>query len=42
MQNSQGSVMNALYRIADGAAEAMEFTVTASTRHLGTPCGTCP
>ena len=28
MQNSQGSVMNALYRIADGAAEAMEFTVT--------------
>ena len=37
MQNSQGSVMNALYRIADGAAEAMEFTVTASTRHLGTP-----
>ena len=37
MENSQGSVMNALYRIADGAAEAMEFTVTASTRHLGTP-----
>lgn len=37
IQNSQGSVMNALYRIADGAAEAMEFTVTASTRHLGTP-----
>ena len=37
LTNSQGSVMNALYRIADGAAEAMEFTVTASTRHLGTP-----
>jgi len=37
MQNSQGSVMNALYRIADGAAEAMEFTVTKSTRMLGVP-----
>lgn len=37
MQNSQGSVMNALYRIADGAAEAMEFTVSTSTRHLGVP-----
>ncbi len=37
MQNSKGSVMNTLYRIADGSAEAMEFTVTASTRHLGTP-----
>ena len=37
MQNSQGSVMNALYRIADGAAEAMEFTVSASTRGLGVP-----
>lgn len=37
MQNSQGSVMNALYRIADGAAEAMEFVVTKSTRQLGIP-----
>jgi trk system potassium uptake protein TrkA len=37
MQNSQGNVMNALHRIADGAAEAMEFTVTSSTRHLGVP-----
>lgn len=31
MENSQGSVMNSLYRIADGAAEAMEFTVSPST-----------
>lgn len=37
MQNSQGSVMNALYRIANGAAEAMEFTVSPATRHLNTP-----
>ena len=37
MQNSQGSVMNALYRIADGAAEAMEFTVSSATRNLGQP-----
>ena len=37
MQNSQGSVMNSLHRIADGAAEAMEFTVGPNTRHLGTP-----
>ena len=37
MQNSQGSVMNALYRIANGAAEAMEFTVSPSTRYLNTP-----
>lgn len=36
MQNSQGSVMNSLHRIADGAAEAMEFTVSPSTRCLGT------
>ena len=35
MQNSQGNVMNSLHRIADGAAEAMEFTVSPSTRHLG-------
>lgn len=37
MQNSQGSVMNALYRIANGAAEAMEFTVSPTTRYLNTP-----
>lgn len=37
MQNSQGSVMNALYRIADGAAEAMEFTVRDTTRYLNVP-----
>lgn len=37
MQASQGSVMNALYRIADGAAEAMEFLVTKSARNLGVP-----
>jgi len=35
MQNSQGSVMNSLHRIADGKAEAMEFTVSATTRYLG-------
>lgn len=37
MQNSQGSVMNTLYRIADGKTEAMEFTVDPSTRHLNVP-----
>jgi len=37
MQNSQGSVMNSLHRIADGGAEAMEFTVGANTRNLGIP-----
>lgn len=36
-QNSQGSVMNTLYRIADGKTEAMEFTVGPSTRHLNVP-----
>ena len=35
LTNSQGSVMNALYRIADGGAEAMEFTVSPNTRNLG-------
>ena len=34
LTNSQGSVMNALYRIADGGAEAMEFTVSPNTRNL--------
>ena len=37
MQNSKGSVMTSLYRIADGHAEVMEFIVGPSTRHLGTP-----
>ena len=37
MQNSQGSVMNAFYRIADGSAEAMEFTVRDTTRNLKVP-----
>jgi trk system potassium uptake protein TrkA len=37
MQNSQGSVMNSLHRIADGQAEAMEFTVSPGTRFLGIP-----
>ena len=29
--------MNSLHRIADGGAEAMEFTVGPGTRHLGVP-----
>ena len=29
--------MTALYKIADGHAEAMEFIVSPSTRHLNTP-----
>ena len=37
MQNSQGSVMNSLHRIANGDAEAMEFKVTSSTRNTGIP-----
>ena len=37
LQNSKGSVMNSLHRIADGNAEAMDFTVGPSTRHLGVP-----
>ena len=37
MENSKGSVMTALYRIAEGKVEAMEFVVNATTRHLGTP-----
>ena len=35
MQNSKGSVMNALYKIADGHAEAMEFIANETTRHQG-------
>lgn len=37
MENSKGSVMTALYKIAGGKAEAMEFVVNRTTRHLGTP-----
>lgn len=37
MQNSKGSVMNALYKIAGGHAEAMEFEVNKTTRNLDTP-----
>ena len=37
MQNSKGSVMNALYIIAGGHAEAMEFVVAERTRGLGVP-----
>ena len=35
IQNSKGSVMSAFYKIADGHAEAMEFTAGPTTRHLG-------
>lgn len=37
IQNSKGSVMNALYKIAEGHAEAMEFVVGPSTHYLGVP-----
>ena len=37
MQNSKGSVMNALYKIADGHAEAMEFVANETTRYQGVP-----
>lgn len=37
LQNSRGSVMTALYRIADGKAEAMEFTAGANTQNSGIP-----
>ena len=37
MQNSKGSVMNALYKIADGRTEAMEFVANETTRHQGVP-----
>lgn len=42
MQNSQGSVMNSLHRIAGGKAEAMEFTVAPNTRNLGVPLKDLP
>lgn len=37
LQNSKGNVMNALYRIAGGKAEAMDFLVTPDTRNLHIP-----
>ena len=37
MQNSQGSVMHALYRIANDQAEATEFSVSKNTQSLGVP-----
>ena len=37
MQNSQGSVMNSLHQIAEGEAEAIEFTATKSTKNMGKP-----
>ena len=37
LQNSKGETMTALYRIAGGQAEAMEFRVRADNRHLGVP-----
>ena len=37
MQNSMGTAMSSLYRIAGGQAEAMEFQANASTRNLGVP-----
>ena len=37
IQNTKGTVMTALYRIAEGGAEAMEFQVSSSTKNLGIP-----
>lgn len=37
LQNSKGTVMSALYRIAGGKAEAMEFLASAATRNLNIP-----
>lgn len=37
MLNSHGSQMLSLYKIAGGEAEAMEFVVSRSPKHLGTP-----
>ncbi len=37
IKNSKGNAMTALYRIAGGQAEAMEFQVTPATLHLGVP-----
>ncbi|MCI7472344.1 MAG: Trk system potassium transporter TrkA [Clostridiales bacterium] len=37
MQNSKGSVMNALYKICDGHAEALEFIANETTKNQGVP-----
>lgn len=37
MQNSKGSVMTCLYKIAGDQVEAMEFVVNETTRNLGVP-----
>ena len=37
LDNSKGSVMQALYPFADGQAEAVEFVVSQSTKNLGIP-----
>lgn len=37
MENSQGSFVERLYRIAEGQAEVMEFIATRSSRLLGVP-----
>ena len=37
LQNSKGSVMTCLYKIAGNRAEAMEFVVDKATRNLGLP-----
>ena len=42
MTDSEGAVMNALYQIADGAAEAVEFTISAPARCLNIPLRDLP
>ena len=41
MQNSKGSVMNALYKIADGHAEAMELWPMQPPETGTPPCESC-
>ncbi len=40
MDNSMGSSMETMYRLADGRAEALEFTVSANSRCVGIPLKT--
>ena len=42
MENSKGSVMKTLYRIASNKAEAMEFVINETTEHLGIPLKDLP
>lgn len=42
MENSKGSVMTALYKIADNQVEAAEFVASGATRHLGVPLRQLP